>query len=32
METLKQVFEADHAKKAKSELIDLLSGIEKLMA
>ncbi|MEG2103209.1 MAG: hypothetical protein RRY99_17060, partial [Flavobacterium sp.] len=32
METLKQVLEADQAKKTKNELIDLLSGVEKLLS
>ncbi|KUJ50339.1 hypothetical protein AR685_15455 [Chryseobacterium sp. JAH] len=31
METLKSVLEANHTKKAKSELIDLLSGVEKVL-
>ncbi|MEJ5052494.1 DUF2589 domain-containing protein [Chryseobacterium culicis] len=31
METLKSVLEASHAKKTKNELIDLLSGVEKVL-
>ena len=32
METLKSVLEANHTKKTKSELIDLLSGVEKVLS
>jgi hypothetical protein len=31
METLKSVLEASHAKKTKNELIELLSGVEKVL-
>jgi len=31
METLKSVLETNHTKKTKSELINLLSGVEKVL-
>ena len=32
METLKSVLESNHTKKTKNELIDLLSGVQKVLS